>query len=317
MSTVDQIIERWPLAAMLARCNISVPSRGKFCSPFRPDNNPSCEIYGETIRDRSTGESLDSIRVFAEHKGLSNSEAIRELYREIKSGKPLQQLPQRQQQPPKHKLVLPYLHYSIEEADQLARLRGLSAWGVDFAGFMGTLAFADLAGFQCWILSDGDKKLAEARRMDGEKFPEIGLLGERKAHTLRVSCKSWPLGMNSQGVNVPAGLPVWLVEGGPDYLAACDVLMHSPREFLPVSMLGSSQRIHSDALPFFRGRDVRILGHPGDAGLKAAMTWAEQLIAAGASVRTTQLKGGDLNELVTLHCADAVATRLNDEHATH
>ena len=42
MSTVDSIKDRWPLASMLARLNITVPTRGKFHSPFRADNTPSC-----------------------------------------------------------------------------------------------------------------------------------------------------------------------------------------------------------------------------------------------------------------------------------
>ena len=310
MSTVDQILERWPLAAMLARCNIHVPERGKFCSPFRPDNSPSCEIYGESIRDRSTGESFDSIRVYAEHKGVTNREAIQNLAAELPGRKPSPKL-----EP--YNLTIPSLQYGIREAEEVAKLRGLSVEGVDFAGFLGTLGFADVGGFRCWVLIDADKRLAEARRMDGEKFPAIGHLSERKAHTLRGSCKSWPLGMNPPGVKVPSRLPVWLVEGGPDYLAACDVMMHSGREFLPVSILGAGQRIHADALPFFRSRDVLILGHPGEAGLKAINTWSNQLRDVGASAIPIQLQGGDLNEIIKTHGAKAVATQLNHESTNH
>jgi hypothetical protein len=83
MITVDQIKARWPLASMLARCNIQVSPRGKFPSPFRPDQTPSCEIYGETIKDRSTGDTFDAIAIYAEHKGLSNSDAIKALAAEL------------------------------------------------------------------------------------------------------------------------------------------------------------------------------------------------------------------------------------------
>jgi len=308
MSTVDQILQRWPLASMLARCNITVPARGKFCSPFRPDNAPSYEIYGETIKDRSTGETFDVIAIFAEHKSISNSEAIRQLADELPGREP-------KEKPKVHKLVIPQLGYSITEAERLAELRGLSVEGVDFAGFLGTLGFGNVAGFPCWILTDGDKRIAEARRMDGEKFPAIGTLGERKSHTLRGSCKSWPLGMNPPGVSVPPGLPVWLVEGGPDYLAACDVLMSSAREFLPVAMMGAGQSIHAVALPWFKGREVKILAHPDDAGLAAAKNWHKQLASIGARTRAIQLNGGDLNDLVKLHGAEAVATILSNEHS--
>lgn len=309
MSTVDEIKARWPLTAMLARCNITVPPRGKFHSPFRPDQNPSCEIYGETIRDRSTGESFDSIRVYAEHKGIGNSEAIKQLAGELpgREPKPKSQV---------HTLVIPPLHYSNNEAYTLSDLRGLSMPAIEFAAvILGTLGFGEVAGFSCWILSDGDRRLAEARRMDGENFPAVKTLGERKSHTLRGSCKSWPIGMNPPKCKVPPGLPVWIVEGGPDYLAACDVLMSSAREFLPVAMMGAGQNIHSEALPFFRGRDVRILAHPDEAGLAAAKNWLRQLAAAGARPQAIQLQGGDLNDLVKLHGAETVATILSNDRA--
>lgn len=310
MSTVDLILERWPLDAMLARCGIDVPLRGKFCSPFRPDGTPSCERYGETIRDRSLDQSYDAIKVFAEHMGLSNSDAIRKLAAELPGRQP-------RPKPQIHKLTIPPLQYAICEAHEVAKLRGLSVEAIDFAGFMGTLGFAEIGGFHCWVLTDADKRLAEARRIDGKAFPAVGSLGERKAHTLRGSCKSWPLGMNPPGVKVPSGLPVWLVEGGPDYLAACDVLMHSGREFLPVSILGAGQRIHSDALPFFRSRDVLILGHPGEAGFKAINTWSNQLRDVGASAIPIQLQGGDLNDIIKTHGPKAVATQLNREFTNH
>ena len=312
MSAVDQIKANWSLDAMANQLGLHIPERGKFCSPFRADENPSCERFGETIKDRSTGETFDVIDIYAEVKGLSNADAIKELRETVPSiaSKP-------KPKPEPFKLVIPPLHYSVAEAEQVAKIRRLSLPGVDFAGFFGTIGFGIVAGFDCWILSDGDGKLAEARRMDGEKFPAVGSLGERKSHTLRGSRKSWPLGMNPPGIKVPEKLPVWLVEGGPDYLAACDVLVHSKKEFLPVAMMGAGQSIHADALPFFRGRHVRILGHPGEAGLKAAKTWRRQLMAAGATVRAQQLDGYDLNELVTLHGAEAVAKDLNDEHARH
>ena len=311
MSAVDQIKAKWSLDAMLAHCGYSIPAKGRFHSLFRQDEHPSCERYGETIKDRSTGETFDVIAIYAWWKGISNADAIKELRETVPSiaSKP-------RSKPEPFKLIIPPIHYSVDEADLVAKIRGLSLSGVDFAGFLGTLGFGKVAGFDCWILTDADGKLAEARRMDAEKFPAVGSLGERKSHTLRGSCKSWPLGMNPPGIKVPEKLPVWLVEGGPDYLAACDVLVHSKKEFLPVAMLGAGQSIHADALPFFRGRHVRILGHPGEAGLKAAKTWRKQLMGAGATVRAQQLDGYDLNELVTLKGAEIVATLFENEHSS-
>ncbi len=309
-TTIERIKTRWPLAVMLEKCGIPVPPRGKFSSPFRADEHPSCEVFKETVKDWGTGESYDCIGVFAAHKNISNSEAIKQLAAE---------LPGRQQTrqdivktpPPASKPARPPTHYSIIEAEMVASLRGLSVEGVDFAGFLGTLSFGNVCGFHCWILSDSNEKIIEARRVDGEKFPSIGNLGERKSHTLKGSSKSWPLGMNPPGAKVPVGLPVWIVEGGPDYLAACDILTQSAREFLPVTMLGASQSIHAEALSFFRGRDVLILAHPDAAGINAAQRWGGQLKSAGARPRLVQLQGGDLNDLVREHGAKVMETLLN------
>jgi len=215
------------------------------------------------------------------------------------------------------KLTIPPLHYSRSEAHALAELRGLSPEGIEVAAVaLGCLGFGTVGGFPCWILSDGSRRIAEARRMDGEPFPAIGSLGVRKSHTLKGSCKSWPLGIKLPKLTIPEGFPVVLVEGGPDYLAACDVLFHSKPEFLPVAMLGAGQNIHPDAIPFFRGRDALVLGHPDEAGLTAAKRWAKQLRDAGARPRARQLEGGDLNDLVKLHGAEAVATDLQ-QYANH
>jgi len=136
MSTVDSILERWPLPSMLARLNVTVPTRGKFHSPFRADNTPSCEIYGETVRDRSSGESYDSIRCFAEIKGMSNPEAIKHLAAELPGARPTRPAPQ------KRDLVIPKLHWSHAELAAVATLRGISSLGIRLAGMhLGTLRF--------------------------------------------------------------------------------------------------------------------------------------------------------------------------------
>lgn len=300
MSTVDEILHRWPLRSMLARLNITVPERGKFRSPFRPDESPSCEIWKETIRDRSTGETYDAIRCFAEIKGMTNGEAIRALAAE---------LPGREPKPapsPARGLTLPSLTYSHKRAEVVAKLRGLDRGPYMAGAYFRTLSFGTVGGFNCWVLTDGSKRIAEARRMDGKPFPAIGTLGERKSHTLRGSCKSWPLGITPPRAEIMQGLPVLLVEGMPDYLAACELAFYATREFLPVAMLGAGQSIHADALHIFKGRDVLILAHPDPSGIEAAKRWGAQLAQAGAKPKAQQLEGGDLNDIVTEHGAQNI-----------
>ena len=146
--------------------------------------------------------------------------------------------------------------------------------------------------------------------MSGKPFPEIGGIGERKAHTVKGSVKSWPLGINPPRISVPDGFPIVLVEGSPDYLAGCELAFYATREFLPVAMLGASQSIHAEALRFFKGRDVLILAHPDIAGTEAAKRWAKQLKSVGAKVRAISLAGGDLNDFVKLHGGENAATLL-------
>lgn len=255
------------------------------------------------------GDMLDLIRICGR---LSDAEAVEE-------GKRLLGILEEKPRPPrkptvaevKAPLILPELTYVPGLASKVADKRGLPIEGPEMAGAIyGTLSFGTVAGFDSWILHDGSKKIAEARRMDGDKYPDTGNLSTRKSHTLRGSCKSWPLGCQPPKVSVPDGFPVVLVEGSPDYLAACALAFHAKREFLPVTMLGAGQSIHVEALPFFSGRDVLILAHPDEAGTSAAKRWAAQLRAAGGNPSCMKLEGGDLNDLVTQHGAASVTTSL-------
>jgi len=309
MNTASLIHDRWPLASMLARCNISVPGKGKFCSPFRPDQTASCEVYENTIKDWSTGETFDSIRVFAESKGIPNKDAFKLLAEELpnRSFKSKKAVTKNAPATP----TIPPLHYCPKKAHALADLRGISRYGIDLAATtIGTLGFGEVLGHDCWVLTDG-LHIAEARRMDGQKFPAVGTLGERKSHTLRGSSKFWPIGITPQhGTKALAALPIVMVEGGPDYLAACDVAWYSPNPYQPVAMLGSSSLIHADAPPLLKGREVLILAHPDEAGVNAAKKWCNQLRKANAIPAVKKLSGGDLNDLVKRDGAEAVAIGL-------
>jgi hypothetical protein len=59
-------------------------------------------------------------------------------------------------------------------------------------------------------------------------------LGERKSHSLRGSSKQWPVGLLPPGFEKPwlkeHVRKILLVEGGPDYLAACQLIAESTDE---------------------------------------------------------------------------------------
>ena len=216
------------------------------------------------------------------------------------------------------KLRLPPLRKgSLAEIEAVARSRGVSPAAVSLAQSLGTLAFAEVCGFSCWVLLDSAKRIAEARRIDRKPFPAVGELGERKAHTLRGSAKNWPAGV-AVLKTLPHFRALMLVEGGPDYLAALHFcLERDVHDVLPIAMLGRSAgaRLDAEALHLLRGRRLRIYPHhdPDGGGLASAEGWAEQLCAVGCEVDLYPFAGlhttsgdavNDLNDCVAIATSD-------------
>jgi hypothetical protein len=303
MTPAEQIKARWPeITMMMVRLGYGDPGKKRFHALFRPDNNPSCEIWNSMIVDRSTDERFDVIGLFARHHGISDAEAIRRLAAELPGRG-------RKPKPTKRELVIPPMSYCPQKAEALAKLRGITREGVDFAAVtVGSLGFGEAFGFPCWILTDG-KNIAEVRRLDGEKLPAIGEhIAKRKSHALGGSIKNTPIGLYPKhGANALRKLPILLLEGGPDYLAACTVLWNYER-FQPVAMLGSNSLIPEHDIPAFSGRDVLILAHDdnSNAGVDGAKKWARQLHKAGARPLIRKMIGGDLNDLLRAKGAETI-----------
>lgn len=169
--------------------------------------------------------------------------------------------------------------------DALARLRRVSVGGVKLAAARGLLWLTAWKTRPAWVVMDGARVNAQARRMDGQPWPAIG----KKAQTLPGSCAAWPIGaLESEPFPV-----VLLVEGGPDLLAAHHFITAHQREAdtAAVAMLGASNTIPEDALPLFAGKRVRVMAHADEAGRKAAAKWAEQLASVGAHVDGVDFTG--------------------------
>lgn len=144
-----------------------------------------------------------------------------------------------------------------------------------------------------WCAIDATRNVAEFRRLDDGKYPRQDG-GEIKSWS---TCgKAWPVG----AAHLDGRPAVMLVEGGPDMLAAYHFLRRHGMlgRVAVVCMLGASNRMREDALPFFAGKRVRImvdadpLKDDPDAkkrkvpGIEAAARWGQQLNAAGAVVET-------------------------------
>jgi hypothetical protein len=289
-------------------------------SPFRPDKSPSFSIYKEGRRWKDFGNQQggDVIDFIATARQTSTAQALR-LFLEL-AGVPTA-LPSRVPQARTARsstcetmtalqapqaaarsggVRVPYQSGTEENRQQVAEARQISLEAVSLGLALRTLTFGLVQGFPCWILTDAEQCLAEARRLGGHPFPATDTLGVRKAHTLRGSCKSWPLGVAVLR-RIPDFRTVLLVEGGPDYLAALHFAAELDRwDVLPVAMLGRSAgaKIDPAALELLQGRCVRIYPH-ADAdggGTRSARQWAMQLHSAGCTV--------DLFDFSVLHRTD-------------
>ena len=252
--------------------------------PWRDDRNPSFSTHdaGRRWKDFSTDESGDVIDFIARACGVDNAEAVRRFLAMAGASQLVSTNTQPRAVAPESTLALPPLHRgSEEELRAVAVSRSLDAEAAALASGLGTLRFGGVCGFSCWVLTDDAGKIAEARRMDGKPFPAIGQLPQRKAHTLKGSKKSWPVGVAVLR-ELPECRTLLLVEGGPDYLAALHFANRQERwNVLPIAMLGrgTGMNIDTEALRLMAGRRVRIYPH-ADAdggGMSSAEKWAAQL----------------------------------------
>jgi len=200
---------------------------------------------------------------------------------------------------------------STDDLKRLAELRCLAREPLETATSKGVLWFATLRGCRAWIVTDTNRCVAEARRLDGEPWAHIG---DKKSWTLPGGSdgrKRWPLGI----VEAQSCRAIAVVEGMPDFLAAFHWIWVEDRaDVAPVAILGASMSIHPVALPLFRGKRVRIFPHyeikPDKFdGFDAARKWEAQLLSIGAVVDCFDCSGltrsdgqpvSDLNDLCSV-----------------
>jgi CHC2 zinc finger len=311
--TLEEIKERFLIDDAYALHGLEHEHRKLRRCPLHDDRNPSFSIFdhGRQFHCFGCGAKGDGVDLVAALKGITLAEARQLALKYLGAHRePIRrEQPKREHPKPVAKLEistsLPDNYWELFQ--RVAASRGLSINAIAVpAAWLETVTFGTVCEQECWIISDDKRKCAEARRIDRKPFPAIGTLSERKAHTLGGSIKSWPVGLFPPGYEESwlreRVFRILLVEGGPDYLAACQLIapmvMANNLTVLPVAMLGASQEIASDALKLFTGRRVTILGHPDESGRAAAMQWGTQIQGAGGLVQPIQLKERDLCEMV-------------------
>jgi hypothetical protein len=306
--TLQEAKERVLIADIWRECGYEgEPKKTCFCPFHENTKTPAFSVFDEGKGWKchaGCGEG-SVIDFLAKAKGIPEEEACKEILRRAGGNENNCSHPPRRESPKPEPLQLPPLReYSKAIAQAVADSRGLDITAIEFAyHWLKTLRFAKVCEEASWILTDASNRSAEARRIDRKPYPAIGTLGERKSHTLRGSSKSWPVGILPAGFEEPwlkeHVHKIVLVEGGPDYLAACQLIAEEHDEdILPVAMLGASASICQDALPHFAHRRVTVVGHPDEAGRGAAARWAKQIQGAEGLVRILQLKKGDLCDIV-------------------
>ena len=187
---------------------------------------------------------------------------------------------------------------------QIAEHRFVFVDSVKLMVSRGLLLFTAWKDKPAWIVTDGARVNAQARRMDGKKWEGI----DAKSQTLPGSQAAWLIGAEE---SVPYKY-ILFCEGGPDSLAAHHFIRIHGRESdtAAVAMMGASNRIPDEQLRFFAGKRIRIMEHADLAGSNAASKWQGQLEAAGATVDVADFTGllmadgtpvKDLNDCTRIH----------------
>lgn len=313
-ATIEEAKARLDVAALWKRLNLpGEPSRSCRC-PMHKDRNASFSVYTGakgTLRWKCHSQCGEGgpVEFLARVLDINEREACRRIV-EMAFGESAEHLPVRPPQAkapvqPRH-LVLPvgFTRGSESNLRDVAALRGLSLEGVELASSRGLLWFAPARGYTSWIITDSKRTNAQARKVDGGVWEHIG---GAKAWTLPGSRAAWPIGAR-EAVVYPY---VALVEGGTDLLAAHHFITAEGRQHdvCAVAILGASNNIPENALPFLKDKRVRIYPHDDPAGQAAAVRWTAQLEAVGCKVDAFRLTGlvrrdgkpvKDLNDLVSV-----------------
>jgi hypothetical protein len=288
-------------------------------SPFRDDKNPSCSVFVDDngisrFKDYASGVKAGDVFDFYQlATGCDKRQAFLDL-KEMMGGATITPTPAPKASAPRG---------SRSEADEFLRWhptlskpsasalqaisdqRSIGMQGLQIAVERGFLWTATLKSHPAWVLTDRARKSYLARHLDGKVWEH--LTAQPKAWLLPGSRGNWPIGIQ-ESEPYPA---IALCEGGPDFLSAFAHAWASGVEdrVAPVCMSSAGGSIADDALPYFRGKTVRVFVHDDNAGWDACARWQRQLLDVAHShsfytfnnlVQIDSKPVKDLNDLLRL-----------------
>jgi hypothetical protein len=283
------------------------PSRSCQC-PFHDDRNASFSVRPSRVDQRfiwkcyagcGQGDLLD---LWVKATGMSKSDALREL-RKASLGRvmppPLKHHPKL-----KDECFKPYNMGDFGESKDIAalsKLRGIPVDALNLAIERGILRFGSRGSGRTWLIRDFEgwavsvRPLKEARWRNGQKV-EL----ERDSRADHMIGRS----------HVPEAELVFVCEGGPDLLAAHEVILRlesermASRELVAaVAMLSAGVMPTGTSCEAMKDKDVVIWAHSDPQGLKAAESWSglfQPFARAVHIIQAADLVPGmkDLNDVI-------------------
>jgi len=274
------------------------------CSPFRHDLKPSFSIYGEgrKWKDHGTDEGGDVVEFVKTALG-GYREARKWFQMKQRRGGCVTPLPIKatvgEDSNPPVEPRRPVLDLEVGTAGdwrRLAHSRGLSISGICDVVGSGILGFTWWDGIRCFAVTDGERRAAEIRALDGRMFP-LNHGHESKAAPLPGVDKSWLPGSEVLS-RADAEEGVLVCEGATDLLTAWDLRAHHRGDgcscgWIPVAVLGASCRtLAEECAELISGRRVRLCFDSDEAGAKAAKHWGGMFSELGCIVDEVLLPDG-------------------------
>ena len=325
-NTTASLRTRCPLPVLMKRMGYGKYTKKNCNSPFRTDKHPSFGVYERGGRwywkDLGNGDHGDEVEfiLHARKKDCSGSFIKALDYWTNVASKDLTSeevaaLKVQASEPRVKPDASRFCRGTEVEMQALAQRRNIDINGIHLADELGLLVFGRMGPNVVYGVTDLSGNILEVRRLDGKNFPAYGSVPERKSHAIRGSNKSWPVGI----ANIGSKRRIVLVEGVPDLLAACEVICNEDAvdEVAPVAILSAGSSIDKEALPLFKGCDVRIIPHSDEPGRAAGQKWGDLLHASGASsVRIVSLSSEessptkDLNDYLPIYRCETEGGRI-------